>query len=190
MAGVDLLPLTMGLLAFSIIAGWIVSWLRRYKELQVASAVLCGLGAALLSLLVTGRETWIPGLLLVGVGVGSSIACPFIAAGAVLQASDISVGMALLTFAQDLGESVMIGGAQSLFLDELSTQLDRLGLDAEAIIKLGATTFRENVPSSQVNGIAASYNQALGATLYLATAAAACTIICALLTPHRRLIDS
>ena len=192
-SGIDLLPLTTSLLAFSVIAGWLMTWLGRYKQIQFLSAIVVVAGAALLATIecTSGESIWVPALFLVGMGVGSGVSCPFIAAGAVLKVSDISVGMAVLTFAQDLGESVVVGGAQSLFLNQLTTNLAQFAprLDPGYIIDLGATGFQGQVPQSSMLGLEIAYNQALRATFYLTTAIASCTVVLALLIPGRYLKD-
>lgn len=137
----------------------------------------------------TPKSLWIPSLVLLGIGSGSSVSIPFIAAQTVLSVGDLSAGMALMTFSQDLGEAVFISIAQAIFLNRLtsSIQVTVPDLDPASVIHLGATNLKGKIPAHDVAAVALSYDLAIRATFYLAVSLAGVLLISALLVQKTRL---
>ena len=144
---------------------------------MTASSLCVVAGVALMATFrtTTPASIWIPSLALVGMGVGGGIACPFIAAQAVLNPEDISIGMAIMTFSQDFGESVFISVAQSIFLNKLKRALisSAPALKWSVIIQLGATNLAGKIPSQDVAGVRQAYDQSIKEAFYLALSLAA-----------------
>lgn len=129
------------------------------------------------------KGLWVPSLVLLGIGSGSGISTPFIAAQSVLDAGDISVGMAFMTFSQDIGEAVFISVAQAVFLNRLTASLRETVplLDPAAVVHLGATSLEGKLPSNDIPGVMLSYNSAVTSAFYLAVALAGLMVVAAIL---------
>ncbi len=95
----------------------------------------------------------------------------------VLDQAEASMGAALLVFAQFIGTSVFMVAASAVFTQTLVNELaiNAPGIDAEFIVAVGATGFRQLPGLSQQDmaGILLSYANATGRTFYVSTALAA-----------------
>ena len=129
------------------------------------------------------KGLWIPSLILLGIGSGSGVSTPFIAAQTVLNMNDISVGMAIMTFSQDIGEAVFISIAQAIFLNRLTSSLEKAVplLDPTTIINLGATSLQGKIPEQDLPGVIASYNVGVKSTFQLAVALAGSMLVAGML---------
>lgn len=143
------------------------------------------------------KSLWIPPLILLGIGSGGGISTPFIAAQAVLETRDVSMGMAIMTFSQDIGEAVFISVAQTVFLNRLTAGLREAIplLDPESVIHLGATRLQGKIPAQDLAGVIWAYNVAVKSTFYVAVAMSTCVVVAALLIKKnlnytRRELDS
>ena len=125
--------------------------------------------------MMTSPGVWITAPALLGIGVGGGIACLFIAAQAVLNPEDVSIGMAIMTFSQDFGESIFISIAQSIFLNQLKTaqQSNAPALDVFATIRLSANNLDGKIPTPEVAGAKYTYNEAVKNAFYLGVSLAA-----------------
>ncbi|KAM3414878.1 hypothetical protein BST61_g10021 [Cercospora zeina] len=98
---------------------------------------------------------------------------------AVLPASDVSSGTALLTFAQTLGGAISISVAQSIFVNPLLQHL------AEAVSSLrpgftwgaGVTNLVGAFPAESRFKVKIAYNDAITDTLFVAAFCAALSIL-------------
>ena len=170
----------VAVLTSAILAGWIISYSGSYALVMVPASFCVVIGVALMTTFTTAspKGLWIPSLILLGIGTGSGISSPSIAAQTVLNVNDTSIGMAIITFSEDIGEAVFISIAQSIFLNRL---LSSLGtnvprLDPSSIVKLGATNLHGMIPSQDWLGVEESYNQAVKSAFNLAVSLAACMV--------------
>lgn len=168
-----------------MVAGRYISYSGSYTPIMIPSSLLVVSGIAIITVLnpQSSRSLWIPSLVLLGIGSGSGISSPFLAAQTVLDMNDVSIGLAIMTFSQDFGEAVFISIAQSIFLYRLEDKLGQTvpNLDAESIIQLGATNVTANVPEDSVPGVILAYNAAITSTFYLAVALAGMVVVAALI---------
>jgi hypothetical protein len=90
-----------------------------------------------------------------------------IAVQAAVPASQVSLGTGLVIFSQFFGGAIFVAFAQTTFTNSLGPALKifALGVDAEFIINVGATSLRDSVPESELHGVLVAYNQALMHTL-------------------------
>ena len=155
-----------------------------YTPIMLPAGCLIVAGVAIMTGFTseTPKRLWIPSLILLGIGSGSSVSIPFIAAQAVLSLGDLSAGMALMTFSQDLGEAVFISIAQAIFLNRLTSSIEITAPDLapESVIHLGATNLARKVPSQDVAAVAFSYDLAVRSTFYLAVALAGVLVLVAI----------
>ncbi|KAH6982143.1 major facilitator superfamily domain-containing protein [Ilyonectria sp. MPI-CAGE-AT-0026] len=97
-----------------------------------------------------------------GLGLGSGIQQPSMAAQTVLAQADVSIEISLIFFAQSLGGAVFLCIGQAIFVKDLSHGLKGIGgIDIEGIIEAGATSLARAVPSEIFHIVLVVYNDAL-----------------------------
>lgn len=185
-SGINTLPLVVSILVCAVLAGHIITLLGSYTPIMIPAAlcVLAGISITTQFTTTSPAHLWIPALVLLGIGSGSGVSTPFIAAQTVLQdTSDVSVGLAFMTFSQDIGEAVFISIAQAIFLNRLTGNLKLTvpGLDPETIIQLGATSLERKIPAEDLSAVKESYNVAVKGTFYLAVALAGSMVVAGIL---------
>ncbi|RAH81009.1 MFS general substrate transporter [Aspergillus japonicus CBS 114.51] len=182
-SGIYTLPLVIAVLVSAMAAGRFMSMTGIYTPIMIPAGLLVVGGVAMMTRFspTTPTGLWIASLILLGIGSGSSVSIPFIAAQAVLGLGDLSAGMALMTFSQDLGEAVFISIAQAVFLTRLTGALQATApdLDPQRVIHLGATDLQGKVPAQDVAAVALSYDLAVRSTFYLAVALAGLLVLAA-----------
>lgn len=104
--------------------------------------------------------------LLYGFGRGICMQQPITAIQANLPRHQMAIGTALIGFSQNLGASIFVSLAQTVFVNSLRPALAAFApdVDAEKVISVGATSFRTVVSESSVPEVILAYNQALTAT--------------------------
>lgn len=116
-----------------------------------------------------------------GFGLGVSMQIGGLTAQAVLPRADISIGTALMFFAQQLGGAIFVSVAQNIFINDLVKNLGSIpGLDPGIIAKAGATDLRSLVPLQYLTVVLAGYNKAITKTFVLSIALGATSILGAL----------
>ncbi|KAJ5133782.1 MFS toxin efflux pump, partial [Penicillium atrosanguineum] len=183
-SGINTLPMVVAILVSAVVAGRFISITGSYTPIMIPAGFLIVTGISIMTTFThtTPKRLWVTSLVLLGIGSGSSVASPFIAAQTVLNINDISAGMALMTLSQDLGEAVFISVAQAIFLNRLASALRTTvpGLSPQEVLHLGATNLKDKIPSQDVEGVALSYNVGVRSTFYLAVALAATIVVAAL----------
>ncbi len=102
-------------------------------------------------------------------------------AQAVLPRPDVSIGVSLMFFAQNLGGSIFICVAQSVFNNALVTGLGQIpGVNPSIILETGATQLRTAADPANLPAVLEKYNDAIVTAWYVALAAAAFSILPAL----------
>ena len=175
----------VAVLVASVAAGRYISYSGSYNPIMIPASLFVVAGIAITTVLrpQSSKALWIPSLVLLGIGSGSGVSAPFIAAQTVLDITDISIGMAIMTFSQDFGEAVFITVAQTIFLGRLENRLRQTvpNIDPESIIQLGATNITANVPPQSLPAVILAYNTAITSTFYLAVALAGTVVVAALI---------
>jgi hypothetical protein len=181
------LPMILGLVVMSVLGGGVVSAVGYYTPLILASSVLMSIGAGLLTTfrLSTKSPAWIGYQALYGLGAGLGMQLPLVAVQTALAEHDIPVGTATLMFSQTLGGSVFVQVAQNLFTKQLATGLRGVGVDAEAVMSVGATELRDSIPSKLMDLVLVAYSKALTNTWYVSVAMAVLSLIPAALIPWK-----
>ena len=87
--------------------------------------------------------------------------------------------MAILIFAQTFGGALFLTFAETDFSNGLTKAINAFApnVSAEVVIAAGASGVREVVPKPELAGVLLAYNQAIQYTFYLATGAAAMTLV-------------
>jgi hypothetical protein len=176
-SGIMNLPMILGLVIVSIVAGGAVSAVGYYTPFIYASVVLMSIGAGLLTTFKpdTGHAKWIGYQFLFGAGIGAGMQQTLIAAQTALPISDVPIGTAIMMFSQTLGGALMVSVGQNVFQNQLVKNLASAvpDLDPAGIIRTGATQLKNAIPKQYLAKVLIAYNDALTQTWYVSVALAA-----------------
>lgn len=103
-----------------------------------------------------------------------------LAAQAVLPRSDVSTGMALNFFAQQLGGAIFIPVAQNVFASGIISKLNGVaGLDPQVIVDTGATDLHNVVPARALPVAVNAFNYGVTRTFLVSVGLSAGTLLAA-----------
>ncbi|KAM0802567.1 major facilitator superfamily domain-containing protein [Usnea florida] len=180
-SGIRSLPMILGVVIVSMIAGIGISALGYYTPFMILSSIVMATGAGAISTFKvgTGHGMWIGFQALYGCGVGSGMQQPLIAAQTVCALDDVPTATAIMNFCLNLGGALFVAVGQNLFTTHLSANLatDVPILNPDIVLKTGATSLRDAVDSQSLAGVLLAYNDALVTTYYVAVAMGSLSII-------------
>lgn len=179
-AGIRFIPTVLAIVLASILGGQFTSRIGYYVPAMLTSPVLVSIAAGLLTTLNqnSGHAEWIGYQVLFGFGLGLGMQVAGLAAQAVLERADVSIGTAIMMFSQQLGGAVFVSVGQNVFINNLVKGLSGIaGLSAMTIINTGATDIQKVVPAQYLSEVLSKYNHALTRTFVIATGMAAASII-------------
>ncbi|KAH8878757.1 MFS general substrate transporter, partial [Thozetella sp. PMI_491] len=183
-SGLRTLPLVLAVVVGSVASGVLVQRVGYYTPFMAAGSCLMAVGAGLLTMWDrrTAAPTWIGGQALLGLGVGSAMQHPNLAAQTVLPGPDVPTATALLSLSQTLGGAVFASVGQSVFLGRLAAALAGVGgLDVARLVASGATDLTRTVPEALRPHVLDAYNTSLALGPFLAVLVVACLAVpCAL----------
>lgn len=182
-SGIMTLPMILSMTLASLVAGAFTTKIGYYVPTMILSPILSSVGSGLLTTLKTntGHPQWIGYQFLFGFGTGMAMQQPSLAAQTTLSKADMSTGVALMFFAQQLGGAVFLAVGESVFLDGLIKNLSSLSeIDAQTITQIGATDLRSIVPSAELPEILKGYNSAITRTFFVAVGVLCAQLIAAL----------
>ena len=183
-SGIMNIPMVLGVVICSLLAGALVTLLGYYTPFMLLSPIFMATGAGLLSTMdpETGHPAWIGYQAIYGMGVGLGLQQPVLAIQAVLPTSDIPTGTAMVMFAQNFGGSIFVSVAQNVFQNKLLTNLVARvpQIDARLVVTAGATMLRKAVPSDSVSTVIRLYSDAITEAFYIAVAMGALAMVGAL----------
>ncbi|KAI3294450.1 hypothetical protein DTO002I6_4619 [Penicillium roqueforti] len=194
-SGIMTLPTIISFVIFSTSGGALTSLAGCHAPFACLSVILIATGSGLLSTLEvhTGAGKWIGYQILFGAGSGLGIQTALTTAQA-LPVADIAIGTAIIMFCQNLMGSIMVSVAQNVFTNELVRYLAEEvdGIDAQAVLSMGATEISDHIPSDQYGTVLKAYNKALTHTFYVAvglSSAAVMGAVCLRWKPAMRSLD-
>lgn len=165
-AGVRLIPLVLGISAFTVVSNWIVTKAPRYSTLLMLGAALSITGSSLIS--SAGQEAstaiWIVFELVTAAGVGLALQIPMISNQASVAASDIPTATSMTLFFEIAGQALFTAAGEAAFINQLLRKLDgspQAHIDPDVVIAAGATGFRKIFSAAQVSVIIRCYIEAL-----------------------------
>ncbi|KAH8594182.1 putative MFS transporter [Bisporella sp. PMI_857] len=183
-SGVHMLPITLGLVLFTMISGTLISILGYYLPFLLAGGAISAVGYGLLSTLSTTTSVpkWIGYQILYGVASGCTTAAPYIAIQNLVSPEQISLAMAIIIFWQNIGASVSLIAANAIFSNSLRTQLEQRAsqigsVSPEAIINAGVRSIRELVSGSALTATLEAYAKSVDHVMYLGIACSVCVIV-------------
>jgi EmrB/QacA subfamily drug resistance transporter len=180
-SGIMSLPLILGVVICSVVAGGLVTTFGYYAPFMIASSVLMAIGAGLLTTFKvnTGHAEWIGYQALFGIGVGLGMQQILIAVQTALPAADIPTGTAIVMFFQTLGGALFISVGQNVFTNKLVSGLKAAvpDLDPAIVLRTGATELKSAIGEQYRAGVLRAYNDALTNSYYVAVALATLSIV-------------
>ncbi len=187
-SGIMTIPMVLGLVVSSIMAGFLTKKTGYYTPWMYISCGITPVAAGLITTFTThtNHSKWIGYQAMYGLGLGFGMQQPSVAAQTVLPKKDVPTGAALMFFSQTLGGSIFVSVANNIFDNKLAQSLSNVpGLDGEIVTKIGATDLRKYVPTELLNEVLVKYNAALRTAFIVGTAVAAATIFGASLMEWR-----
>jgi EmrB/QacA subfamily drug resistance transporter len=178
-SGIRMLPMILSLVLASMLAGVFVSKVGYYTPLLYVCSIAMSIGAGLITTfsLTTTEGQWIGYQIIFGLGLGTGMQMPSLAAQAVLAKADVPTGTSLMMFTQTLAGALFISVSQNIFTNFLVAGLaDVPGFNPAIIVNAGATDLRGHVPPDLLDVVLTAYNSALSRTYYVPTAMAALAI--------------
>ncbi|KAL4905585.1 hypothetical protein BDW74DRAFT_167766 [Aspergillus multicolor] len=182
-SGVSLLPSIAPNIVFAMAAGVLVGRLGYYLPFSLLGASLTTTGTALLTTLTptTSTARWVSFQVLQGIGRGLSIQMPLHAVTHDAPAGTHSIATGLVVLSQNLGGAVFLSLCQVVFSTGLNNGLGQYapGVDAVVVEAAGASGVRDVVgrDSGVLDGVLRAYNGAIMNVMYVATAAAAGSLV-------------
>jgi MFS family permease len=181
-SGIYTLPLVLSLVVSSIASGAIIQRIGYYvPSMLVAPAIMC-IGEGLLSTLRPDSPAshWVVYQFLSGFGLGFGMQTAALAVQAVLPKEDISVGIAINFFVQQLGGAVFTSVGQTILTNLLVSRLSGLpGFNPKAIASEGMTKLSEVFPPDQVGLVIEAYNNACQKIFLTSMGLAFASLFCA-----------
>jgi EmrB/QacA subfamily drug resistance transporter len=185
-SGIRTIPLVLGLVVTSIMAGILTRKIGYYTPWMYISAVLTPIGAGMISTWnpSTGHSAWIGYQVLYGLGLGLGMQQPSVAAQTVLSKADVPTGASLIFFSQTLGGAIFVSVANNLFLTKLANGImdaNISGLSAKIVTSVGATDLRKFVPADALPEVLRVYNSAIRNAFYVGVGLSSVLIVGAML---------
>lgn len=186
-SGIMNLPMILGLVITSVLAGITVTVLGYYAPFMIVSSVLMAIGAGLLSTFEvdTNSPRWIGYQAIYGLGVGFGMQQTLIAVQTALPAADVPIGTAVMMFTQTLGGALVISIGQNVFTNQLVKNLLAVASDFDpaVVLSTGATQLKQAINPEILPQVLSAYNKALTQTFYVSLAAGTASIIGSLAMP-------
>ncbi|KAI9046233.1 MDR family MFS transporter [Aspergillus affinis] len=176
MSGVHMLPITLGLVLFTMISGTLISVLGYYLPFLLAGGAISAVGYGLMSTLspTTPVAKWIGYQILYGVASGCTTAAPYVAIQSLVPPEQISLAMAIIIFWQNIGASTSLIAANAIFSNSLRKQLQQraaqIGFSPDVIVDAGVRSIRDLVSGSQLTAVLAAYAKSIDHVMYLGIA--------------------
>ncbi|GJC83371.1 efflux pump roqT [Colletotrichum liriopes] len=180
-SGVRSLPMLVGNLIFSIVAGATVTTWGYYTPFMLLSSVLMSVGYGLISTFSpeTSSAMWIGYQIIAGAGVGVGMQQPLIAVQVVLDMADVPTGTAIIIFTQQIGGAIFVAIGQTVFTNQLAVRLLQQipSIDSHSIVATGVTAIHKTIDAELLPAVTRAYSEALVQTLLVSAVAASATII-------------
>ncbi|EFQ33168.1 major facilitator superfamily transporter [Colletotrichum graminicola M1.001] len=182
-SGIYTIPLVLSIVVSSIISGGTTQKIGYYVPSMILCPCIMSVGLGLMSTFQPGISSghWIGYQFLTGFGLGFGMQTVGLAVQAVLPKEDVSTGVSISFFAQQLGAAVFVSVGQSILSNLLVSELSGIpGLPAQAIVKTGATNLHKAVPAEFLGDVVRAYNYACTRIFLAGMALSLATLICAL----------
>ncbi|KAJ5309203.1 Major facilitator superfamily domain general substrate transporter [Penicillium antarcticum] len=183
MSGVHMLPITLGIVLFTMVSGTLISVLGYYLPFLLAGGVISSIGYGLLSTLspTTPIAKWIGYQVLYGVGSGCTTAAPYIAIQSLVAPEQIPLAMAIIIFWQNIGAATSLIAANAIFSNSLRSELQKrvaqISVSPDTIINVGVRSIRDLVSGSELTAVLAAYAKSIDKVMYLGIAVSIAVLV-------------
>jgi len=170
-SGVDLAPYVATNFAFSMIAGIAVNKTGFFTPPAILGPIVTCVGCGLLTTLQvdTSTATWAGFEVLTAAGMGMAMQQPIIAVQAILEPAVVSIGSAIVLFAQGLSGAIFVSVANNILRNHLAQNLVTSKIpNVSDILAAGATDVRHLVPKEYGLLLVEAYNHALSKVFIIA----------------------
>lgn len=186
-SGIHVLPLLLGSVVLSMLAGISVSMIGYYTWACILASILVAIGSGLMTTFHpdTGVGMWIGYQAIYGAGIGFGMQQPLIAVQAALPERQVAEGVSMIIFIQTFGGAILLSVGQNLFSNSLVRNVVAAGIpiDPSSILSEGATSLGDLVPAEFLAPLKVAYNDAVIETFYAAVATASLSILGSVLMP-------
>jgi MFS family permease len=189
-SGIYTLPLVLSIVASSVISGFATQKLGYYVPSMIVCPSLMAVGQGLMSTFNPGSGTgeWVGFQFITGFGLGFGMQTVNLAVQTILPQEDVSTGMAISFFGQQLGGAIFLCVGQALFNNIMGSKLSGIpGIDAANIVDSGATDLRSLVPEDAVAAVVDAYNTACTRIFMTGMALSLATLLSALCMQWRNI---
>lgn len=162
-SGIYTIPIVLSLVASAMISGFFTAKIGYYVPAMYVSPAIMAIGEGLMSTFnpSTSSSKWIAYQFLTGFGLGFGMQTAGLAMQTVLPREDVSIGLAINFFAQQLGGAVFVSVGQTILSNLLVSRLQGVpGLDPSEIVGSGATDLVKVVPPEYMDLVIQAYNYA------------------------------
>ncbi|KAI0376684.1 major facilitator superfamily domain-containing protein [Hypomontagnella monticulosa] len=172
-SGIMLLPLVLSTVITSLVSGALVSKIGYYAPFFLASSIAMPIGAGLLTTLTpsSGDGQWIGYQILLGIGLGFGSQQPFNVVQTELSKKDVPIGSSVIIFARFLGSAIFLPVAQTIFLNNMVSNVANLPeVSPSAVTDGGVTDLRNLVSGDDLDALLSDYNAAIIDVFYMVIA--------------------
>lgn len=181
-----MIPFVLSLVLGSISAGFATRKIGYFTQWIYLSAIIMPIGAGMLSTFkpTTPHAQWIGYQILFGFGLGLGMQQPSLALQSTLAKKDVPTGASLIIFAQSLGGAVFTSVGSNVFNNKLAQALQGVaGLDAAAVVQIGATQLRNLIRPELLPMVLRAYNVAIVDCFYVGVAMSCVAVLGAVWMP-------
>ncbi|KAK0630757.1 major facilitator superfamily domain-containing protein [Bombardia bombarda] len=181
-SGIYTLPLVLSLVISSIMSGIGTGKIGYYVPSMLLAPSIMSIGEGLMSTFNRDTPTshWIAFQFLAGFGLGFGMQTSGLAIQTVLPKEDMSAGIAVNFFVQQLGGAVFTSVGQTILSNLLVSRLSGIpGFHPGAVVNEGATDLEKAVPPEYVDQVIDGYNYACQRIFLTAMGLAFASLICA-----------
>lgn len=182
-SGINTLPLVLSLVVSSLISGGMTQRIGYYVPSMYVAPALMSIGEGLLSTLDRNSPTshWVSYQFISGFGLGFGMQTAGLAMQTVLPHDDVSTGVAINFFVQQLGGAVFTSVGQAILTNILVSELSHLpGFDPKLIVSEGATQIVQRVGPENADLVINAYNAAIRYIFQTSMGLAFGSLLCAL----------
>ncbi|OLN97295.1 putative HC-toxin efflux carrier TOXA 6 [Colletotrichum chlorophyti] len=189
-SGIYTIPLVLSIVVSSIISGVMTQKIGYYVPSMILCPCIMAVGLGLMSTFQPGASSghWIGYQFLTGFGLGFGMQTVGLAVQAVLPKEDVSTGVSISFFAQQLGAAIFVSVGQSILSNLLVSELSGIpGLPAQAIVNSGATDLHAVVPEQFLDVVVRAYNYACTRIFLAGMGLSLATLVCAVCMEWRNI---
>ena len=179
-SGIMSVPMVLALVLTNVIGGVGTTTTGYYVPFYYAFTVVTSVGAGLLTTFQTNtnHSKWIGYQIIYGFGIGFGMQQPLITVQTVLPLKDIPTATAMAMFFQTFGGALFVSVAQNIFDNRLIKNIiqDAPHVDPAIILRVGATSLKNQIDPRYLAQVQQAYNDALTHTWYISVAMACLSI--------------